>query len=106
MSLLAEEERDDLPLVNALREDVRRWRASGWENASETTKKLLRHWWRADRGRRPTPPRPTRKCQSSAESSRRKYDILLEPLFGLTGGFNFQAAWTTGWIAGNALACL
>jgi len=30
----------------------------------------------------------------------------LEPLFGLTGGFNFQAAWTTGWIAGNALACL
>jgi predicted Rossmann fold flavoprotein len=23
---------------------------------------------------------------------------------GLTGGFNFQAAWTTGWIAGNAVA--
>jgi predicted Rossmann fold flavoprotein len=23
---------------------------------------------------------------------------------GLTGGFNFQAAWTTGWIAGRALA--
>jgi hypothetical protein len=23
---------------------------------------------------------------------------------GLTGGFNFQAAWTTGWIAGHALA--
>jgi len=39
-------------LVNALREDVKRWRASGWENASETTKKLLRHWWREDRGRR------------------------------------------------------
>lgn len=52
MSLLAEEERDDLPLVNALREDVRRWRESGWENASETTKKLLRHWSREDRGRR------------------------------------------------------
>jgi len=52
MSLLAEEERDDLPLVNALRDDVRRWRASGWENASETTKKLLRHWWREDRFRR------------------------------------------------------
>jgi len=82
LSPLAEEERDDLPLVNALREDVRRWRASGWENASETTKKLLRHWWREDRGRRPTPPRPTRKCQSSADSSRRKYDILLDrPLF-------------------------
>lgn len=25
-------------------------------------------------------------------------------LDGLTGGFNFQAAWTTGWIAGHALA--
>ena len=52
MSLLAEEERDDLPLVNALRDDVRRWRNSGWQNASETTKKLLRHWRREDRQRR------------------------------------------------------
>lgn len=52
MSFIAEEERDDLPLVNALRDDVRRWRDSGWENASEATKKLLRHWWREDRGRR------------------------------------------------------
>jgi type III restriction enzyme len=52
MSLLAEEERDDLPLVNALRDDVRRWRESSWENSSETTKKLLRHWWREDRTRR------------------------------------------------------
>lgn len=52
MSLLAEEERDDLPLVNTLREDVRRWRERHWENASETTKTLLRHWWREDRGRR------------------------------------------------------
>ncbi|MGA2541603.1 MAG: DEAD/DEAH box helicase family protein [Verrucomicrobiota bacterium] len=52
MSLLAEEERDDLPLVNALREDVKRWRESGWENGSETTKQLLRHWWRQDRARR------------------------------------------------------
>jgi predicted flavoprotein YhiN len=23
---------------------------------------------------------------------------------GVTGGFNFQSAWTTGWIAGNAMA--
>jgi type III restriction enzyme len=52
LDFLAEEERDDLPLVNALRDDVRRWRGSNWENASETTKKLLRHWWREDRGRR------------------------------------------------------
>ena len=52
MSLLADEEQDDLPLVNALRADVRRWRASRWPGASETTKRLLRHWWRGDRSRR------------------------------------------------------
>jgi predicted flavoprotein YhiN len=23
---------------------------------------------------------------------------------GLTGGFNFQAAWTTGWLAGQGMA--
>jgi predicted flavoprotein YhiN len=23
---------------------------------------------------------------------------------GLTGGFNFQSAWTTGWLAGRAMA--
>lgn len=51
-NLFAEEERDDLPLVNALREDVRAWRKSGWENASEVTKTLLRHWSREDRPRR------------------------------------------------------
>ena len=52
LSLLAEEQREELPLVNALRDDVRRWRASGWENANETTKQLLRHWHRSDRLRR------------------------------------------------------
>jgi predicted flavoprotein YhiN len=25
---------------------------------------------------------------------------------GLTGGFNFQAAWTTGWLAGKAMAAV
>ena len=25
---------------------------------------------------------------------------------GLTGGFNFQAAWTTGWLAGRAMAAV
>ena len=52
LDLFAEEERDDLPLVNALRDDVKAWRKSGWENATETTKTLLRHWWREDRTRR------------------------------------------------------
>ncbi len=49
---LAEEERDDLPLVNALREDVRKWREAGYPGATHVTRDLLRHWARADRARR------------------------------------------------------
>jgi type III restriction enzyme len=52
MSLLAEEERDDLPLVNALREDVRNWRKAGYAGATNVTRDLLRHWARTDRARR------------------------------------------------------
>jgi len=43
---------EPLPLVNALREDIARWRESGYENATQTTKKLFAHWNRADRARR------------------------------------------------------
>jgi type III restriction enzyme len=49
---LAEEERDDLPLVNALREDVRKWREAGYPGATNVTRDLLRHWARTDRARR------------------------------------------------------
>ncbi|MGE5486806.1 MAG: BPTD_3080 family restriction endonuclease [bacterium] len=49
---LAEEERDDLPLVNLLRDDVRRWRESGYSGASIVTRDLLYHWARPDRSRR------------------------------------------------------
>lgn len=49
---LAEEEREDLPLVNALRQDVKRWRESNYEGATQVTKELLRYWSRADRPRR------------------------------------------------------
>src|ERR1039457_7717084 len=52
MSLLAEEARDDLPLVNALREDVRNWRKAGHAGATKVTRHLLRHWARTDRARR------------------------------------------------------
>lgn len=52
MSLFAEEEREDLPLVNALRADVKRWRESGYEGATQITKQLLAHWRRNDRPRR------------------------------------------------------
>lgn len=53
MSLLAEEERDDLPLVILLREDVKRWRKSGeYRNATPVTRQLMAHWARSDRIRR------------------------------------------------------
>lgn len=51
-SLFLEEELEELPLVNALREDLRRWRSLNYEGATEITKQLLRHWWSADRPRR------------------------------------------------------
>jgi type III restriction enzyme len=50
--LFTEEQRDDLPLINALRKDVDRWREAKYRGASNVTKELLRHWSREDRGRR------------------------------------------------------
>ena len=52
MELFQEEERDDLPVVNKLRADVKRWRDSKYESATPVTKELLRHWARADLQRR------------------------------------------------------
>jgi type III restriction enzyme len=51
LSLLAQEESDPLQLVNALRDDVRRWRKTEWDGATPVTKQLLRYWTRADRAR-------------------------------------------------------
>jgi type III restriction enzyme len=51
-TLFAQEKSDDLPLVNALRDDVRRWRNASYEGATQTTKTLLAHWSREDRPRR------------------------------------------------------
>jgi type III restriction enzyme len=50
--LFIEEERDDLPLVNMLREDVRRWRESDYRGATSVTRELLQWWVRDDRLRR------------------------------------------------------
>ncbi|MBN1423939.1 DEAD/DEAH box helicase family protein [Candidatus Fermentibacteria bacterium] len=47
-----EEERRDLIYVNKIRADVKRWRESKWEGASNVTKDLLRHWTRKGRARR------------------------------------------------------
>ena len=50
--LFQEEERDNLPLVNALRSDVRRWRESKYRGASKVTLEILEWWMRQDRPRR------------------------------------------------------
>jgi type III restriction enzyme len=52
MELFAEEQRDDLPLINALRMDVKRWRESGYRGASPVTLDLLNWWSRNDAPRR------------------------------------------------------
>ena len=52
MELFREENEEDLPLINALRIDVKRWRESGYRGAEEATKELLRWWMRVDRPRR------------------------------------------------------
>ena len=52
LQLFQEEERANLDWVNALRNDVRRWRASNYRNATNVTRGLLRHWTREDKERR------------------------------------------------------
>lgn len=52
VDLFAEEQRDDLPLINSLRADVKRWRESGYRGASHVTKDLLKWWSREDAPRR------------------------------------------------------
>jgi type III restriction enzyme len=50
--LFTDEHRSDLPLVNALREDVDRWRDAHYRGASQVTKDLLAHWRSTARSRR------------------------------------------------------
>ena len=52
LQLFREEEWDDLPLVNRLRADVKRWRESNYRNATNVTRDLLNHWTREDKERR------------------------------------------------------
>jgi type III restriction enzyme len=52
LGMFAEPERDELPLVNLLRADVKRWREAGYPGAENVTKTLLRHWWSAELPRR------------------------------------------------------
>jgi type III restriction enzyme len=50
--LFSEESSDDLPLVNALRRDIRKWRESGYRGASSVTRELFRWWQDENRPRR------------------------------------------------------
>ena len=59
-SLFAEEERDELPLVNKLRADVANWRRSGYRGASRVTQELFAYWFTAERHR------PLFFCQKEA----------------------------------------
>jgi type III restriction enzyme len=72
--LFAEEESDPLHLVNALREDVRRWRESGYRCTNNVTRTLLQHWTRPD------VPRPIFFCQLEAVET-----IIYILEFGLPG---------------------
>lgn len=51
-AMLTEENFVGLERVDKLRADVKRWRGTGYDGATPTTRKLLRHWWRDDLVRR------------------------------------------------------
>lgn len=57
---MRQEQREDMPLVNLLREEVRRWREAKYRGRSDATGALLRHWAREDR------ERPLFFCQREA----------------------------------------
>jgi len=50
--LFAEEEMVELGEVNKIRDQVRKWRESGYKGASQVTRQLLRHWNMTERERR------------------------------------------------------
>ena len=52
LPVFGEETREDLNFINDIRRDVKRWRQSNYEGATQVTKELLKHWWRKDRWRR------------------------------------------------------
>ena len=51
LSIFREEGWSTLPIVEKLRKDVKRWRESGYRNATNVTRQLLRYWQREGRQR-------------------------------------------------------
>jgi type III restriction enzyme len=83
--LLAEEERDELELVNRLRSDVKRWRSSGYRGASPVTRDLLAYWTRPDRAR------PLFFCQiEAAETIIYLLELAIPGRLGASGFKNFE----------------
>ena len=83
--LFAEEERDELPLVNRLRADVKRWREADYRGASAVTKDLLRHWARRDLAR------PLFFCQrEAAETIIYLLEMAIPGRLGSTGYRKFE----------------
>ncbi len=83
--LFVEETREDLTLVNLLRQDVKRWRESGYRGAPKVTRDLLAHWQRADL------PRPLFFCQREAvETVIYLAEIRMSGRSGRTRFHNFE----------------
>ena len=87
--LFAEENWEELPYVNSLREDVKRWRSSDYRNATNTTRNLLRHWWREDLIRRlffcQRPWKRSYTSQKSAWAASARASPLVSPTTTLHG---------------------
>jgi type III restriction enzyme len=83
--LFAEEQRDDLPLVNRLRKDVKRWRDSGYRGATNATKELFAYWFSSERAR------PLFFCQREAvETVVYLLELAIPGRLAATGFRNFD----------------
>jgi type III restriction enzyme len=84
-SLLREQESDDLPLVNRLRTDVKRWREAGYRGASPVTRELFTYWFRSDN------PKRRFFCQQEAvETMIYLLELALPARLSATGFKNFE----------------
>jgi len=89
LTLELQEDRRDLIHVNNIRTDVKRWRESGYEGATNVTKDLLRHWRREDR------IRPLFFCQLEAVET----IIFLSEIRGFnTDGSRHKPRWNPAFL--------
>lgn len=83
--IFAEEQADELSLVNRLRADVKRWRESGYRGASAVTRELFEWWGRDDA------PRRLFFCQrEAAETIVYLLELALSERLGASGFRNFE----------------